>query len=134
MPMAILWLRTRRPCCPEDVPMSRGRPHRRFRRPWKMLGPESTRGRCHVPREWCVQPRALANTLLREPLIIHPELTSAFPSLSSARKDFHSFSPLPRRISYSFDVYGSQLPRCDSDVPCGIDDAHQHEARFASDE
>jgi len=110
--------------------MSRGRPHRRFRRHWKMLGLRSTRGHVMFPRERCVQARALANTLLREPLITKQELTSAslrlFLSLSlslfplsfclsfyaTRRLPFVSLLRLGYRISYSAsDVHGSQLPR-----------------------
>lgn len=76
-----------RPCCPEDVPMSRGRPHRRFRRLsrelWKMLGPRAAGGHAMFLVSGACN-RALANTLLREPLITHRELTSALLYLSSS--------------------------------------------------
>lgn len=122
-----------RPCYPEDVPMSRGRPHRRFRRLsgalWKMLGPRTAGGHAMFLVSGACN-RALANTLLREPLITHRELTSASPSLSrsfsqarggapaclasSSSSSPGSSSPSLRpgyRISYSAsDVHGSRLP------------------------
>lgn len=119
--------------------MSRGRPHRRFRRPLEDAGPESTRRPCHVPRERCVQPRALANTLLREPLITHPrELTSAFLFLfllprfkvTIARLASSSSLRPGYQISCSFsDVHGSQLPPYSSDVYHFMDGHRYYGAR-----
>lgn len=121
--LRLLAILRRRPCCPEDVPMSRGRPHRRFHRPLEDAGPESTRGPCHVPRERCVQPRALANTLLREPLNNPPERVNlclspsfSFPeSLSLASLLLPSPRPGYQISCSSSDVHGSRSPRYSSD-------------------